>query len=274
MRYKTYIINCDNASNIRCGTDGYQPKFLVENGRKFLKVQCQIGRTLRDDWRVEDIASRICDTLNIYHVKQTPCKVKIKTNKGVVLDRLGVVSDNFERQGLQFISYSRILERNNINPKYKGYINLNTIDKIKYQVGIMSKLCKIDSRLLLKYMFDIATIDMLVLNQDRHFKNFGVFWNVKMNRYGVAAVFDNGMGLFENDIMFDNMDKLEDCMRYSYIAPYGEDPFELLGILKETQAYRGYLGNLDIKRLNISRSLFVHQASYEYFCKIKKLMKV
>ena len=115
---------------------------------------------------------------------------------------------------------------------------------------------------------------MLVLNQDRHFKNFGVFWNVKMNRYEIAAVFDNGMGLFENDTMFDTMDKLGDCMRYSYIAPYGEDPFELLRMLKETQDYKVYLRNLNIKRLNISKSLFIHTDNYEYFSKIKKLMEV
>lgn len=268
MRYKTYEIE------LRSCVDGYQPKFIVDNGEKFVKLQCQIGRTLRDDWRVEDIASRICVQLGINCVKQVPCKVRLKLKNGKVLERLGVVSNNFEKLGYQFISYNRLLEINDINPNSKEYVNLNTIDKIKYQVQIISKICEIGEKLLLKYMFDLATIDMLVLNQDRYFRNFGVFWNVQSGNYEIAPIFDNGMGLFENDTMFDNMNNLENCLRYSYIAPYGEDPFELLDMLKKKQAYRNYLKALNIKRLKIGKNLFVHPASYEYFCKMRKEMEV
>ena len=274
MGYKVYSVNENDAFSVRSSTDGYQPKFLVDNGEKFIKVQCQIGRTLRDDWRVEDIASRICKQLKIYHIEQIPCKVKIKTNKGVVLDRLGVVSNNFERYGYQYISYNNILKRNNIDTNSKDYISLNAIDKMKYQVNIISTVCNIQPNIVFKYIFDLTTIDMLVLNQDRHFRNFGVFWNNKKGIYEIAPIFDNGMGLFENDNMFDSLDKLSDCMRYSYIAPYGEDPFELLNMLKRTSAYKNYLNSLNIKKLNINKNLFIHPVSYEYFCKIKGNMEV
>ena len=70
-------------------------------------------------------------------------------------------------------------------------------------------------------------MDLLVLNQDRHFKNFGVFYNNIKKQFEPALLFDFGMGLFENDNQFDDMNTLEECMRYSYIDPFGEDPFKL-----------------------------------------------
>lgn len=191
-----------------------------------------------------------------------------------MLDRLGVISNNFERYGYQYISYNNILKRNNIDTNSKDYISLNAIDKMKYQVNIISTVCNIQPNIVLKYIFDLTTIDMLVLNQDRHFRNFGVFWNNKKGIYEIAPIFDNGMGLFENDNMFDSLDKLSDCMRYSYIAPYGEDHFELLNMLKRTSAYKNYLNSLNIKKLNINKNLFIHPVSYEYFCKIKGNMEV
>lgn len=36
--YKTYCLNIRNAMEKRTGTDGYQPKFFVDNGENFLKV--------------------------------------------------------------------------------------------------------------------------------------------------------------------------------------------------------------------------------------------
>lgn len=274
MGYIVFNVDDRDAINVRSSTDGYQPKFLTNNKSNFIKVQCELQRTLRNDWRVEDIASRICEKLGIYAVKQTPCRVNIRNSKGAIKTRLGVVSRNFENFGYSFISYSRLLDLHKINTDDKEFTKRNAIDKLKMIINNMSEASGISKEALTKYMFDMITVDLLVLNQDRHFRNFGVFWNSKTNNYEIAMLFDFGMGLFENDTHFDTLSTLNDCMRYSYIAPFGEDPFELLDMLKTVPLYMRYLKSINIQRINISNSLFTRDIAREYFLEIKRKMVI
>lgn len=84
----------------------------------------------------------------------------------------------------------------------------------------------------LSIMLDLAVIDIIIGNTDRHTKNFGVFWDINNQKFKIARIFDNGMGLFENDSYRDFYDSIEDRMRNLYIEPYGEDPFDLIDIIK------------------------------------------
>jgi hypothetical protein len=126
----------------------------------------------------------------------------------------------------------------------------------------------------LLYVLNLLLVDLLVLNQDRHFSNFGIFYNAIANKFSIARIFDCGMGLFENESSFDNMTTLEECMRYSYIAPYGDDPFELAYQLKNTNLGYKYLKTMNVKRLHIDRNLFINKLGYEYYVKIKKALEV
>lgn len=274
MGYKTYFVNEKESLSMRGGTDGYQPKFIIGKENKFIKVQCILNNTLRDDWRVEDIASRICQQLNIYHVKQTPCKVILKNKNKADKMRLGVVSDNFEKSGLKFISFETLLNMQGITSNCSEFIRTNALGKINFIVQNIGNITNIDKKHILNYVFDMVTVDMLVLNQDRHVRNFGVFKNNNTGKYQIAMLFDFGMGLFENDTVFDNAKSLEECMRYSYIAPYGDDPFELLDLLKTNRAYLMYLKSKNIRDLHINKSIFIQNFSYEYYSKIKKQMEV
>lgn len=268
MAYKKYTIKLRDAIGVRSSTDGFQPKFLVESNRKFIKVQCELQKTLRDDWRVEDIATRICKQLGIPCIEQTPCRVDIITNK-IVKQRLGVISDNFETYGYNFVSFQRLLERFNDSETQK-YSLLTTNDKIRFIVDCIHYVTKIPKINILHYVYNMVTIDLLVLNQDRHFKNFGVFYDNNSNCYQIWKLFDFGMGLFENDTVYDDLKDLKECLRYSYIEPFGEDPIDLVRQLKENATYRNYLKTLRIKDLNISKNLFIHPASYEYFLRMKR----
>ena len=48
-------------------------------------------------------------------------------------------------------------------------------------------------------MLNLAILDCLVGNCDRHTRNFGVFFNSSKGEFSIAPVFDSGMGLFEHD---------------------------------------------------------------------------
>ena len=274
MAYKTYTVKQSDAFEVRVGIDGYQTKFLVESGRKFIKCQCEMNRVLRDDWRVEDIASRICNHLGIYAVKQTPCRINIVTNKNTIINRLGVVSDNFELDGYSFVSYTRLLNMHGLNVRDQNFIKMNSIEKLNYIIKVMSETTKIDKSLITKYILNMTIVDLLVLNQDRHFKNFGVFFNNRTQNFEVARLFDFGMGLFENDNQFDDMDTLKECMRYSYIDPSGDDPFVLAKMLKNTRLGYNYIRQLNISGIKIDRKMFLNPVAYEYFVDMKKTLEV
>ena len=76
-------------------------------------------------------------------------------------------------------------------------------------------------------MLNLAVLDCLVGNVDRHTRNFGLFYNSSTGKYEIPLIFDNGMGLFEHDYYRDNYRNYEEAMNNVYVSPYGEDPFEL-----------------------------------------------
>ena len=90
--------------------------------------------------------------------------------------------------------------------------------------------------------------------------------------YDVSRLFDFGMGLFENDNMFDDIYSLNDCLRYSYISPYGEDPFILLKDLSSINSYKSYLRSSKLIYLNVSKSIFPSEVAYEFFIKMRREM--
>ena len=82
-------------------------------------------------------------------------------------------------------------------------------------------------------MIDLAVVDCLVGNVDRHTRNFGLFFNTHSGKYEIPLLFDNGMGLFEHDYYRDRYDSYESAMNNVYVSPYGEDPFDMMIMLDE-----------------------------------------
>ncbi len=51
------------------------------------------------------------------------------------------------------------------------------------------------------------------------------------------------MGLFENDPYRDEYRTFEEAMNHVYVAPYGEDPFDMLELLDKEYGLRSIYGN-------------------------------
>lgn len=267
-----FRVNNNDALVSRTGTDGYQPKFIVNDGNNFVKVQCQLNRVLRDDWKVEYIASKLCLHFKIKAVIQKPCRVVISYGNKE-REYYGVVSDNFERNQLHFVSCERLFNKNNDTMSTSYYRHCNVMNKIYNLVERLSKYSQLFYAQVLEYIFDMVFIDLLVLNSDRHSHNFGVFWNNRC--YERALLFDFGIGLFENSNDFDTLNTLEECLRYSYLEPFGEDPFDVARQLLNDKNFQKYL---ECKRKNgkikLDKKLFPNDVSYIYFKKIKELLSV
>ena len=247
----------------RTDTDGYQLKALSRDRKYFVKSQATIGGVLMNDWAVEVMAAELCEQLGIPCVKQKECEF-------VYGDRVykGVYSKNFELDGYTFVSFERLLERLGTSSRKQKFIHLDAIEKMKWCAHKLSEAGKIEYEKTLKYMIDLAVIDCLVGNVDRHTRNFGLFYNSYTCKYEIPLIFDNGMGLFENDAYRDNYSTYDSAVMHVYVSPYGEDPFEMLEMIKQEynlmQIYPG------IKDINYNRLINTPHA-LEYMERMQQL---
>lgn len=212
----------------RTDTDGYQYKALSHNRRWFVKAQVSMGGIAMNDWAVEVIASRLCEQLAIPCVKQKRCEF---IYEGISLH--GCCSANFELNGFNFISFESLIMKVGKSTNDSEFIHMDTISKLEWCAQMLAELGKLDYTNALKYMISLALIDCLVGNVDRHTRNFGLFYDSVEGKYIIPYAFDNGMGLFEHDYYRDRYESYDAAMRTVYVSPYGEDPFDMLGILAE-----------------------------------------
>lgn len=212
---------------LRSDTDGFQMKALTFDRRYFVKSQAVIGGVILDDWAVEIIAASICDQLHIPCVKQKHCKFFYGSQSFE-----GVCSLNFELDGYTFVSFESLLSRMNRSSNDDEFIKLDAISKLKWCAKMLSEASGLDYEKTERYMIDLAVLDCLVGNVDRHTRNFGLFYDCNKERFEIPPVFDCGMGLFEHDSYKDSYKTFKEAMNNVYVAPYGEDPFDMLTMLK------------------------------------------
>lgn len=237
------LISVYNATDLkqltyRSSTEGYQPKYFTRDRKTFIKAQASISGVFMNDWKVELLASDICEHWKIPHVKQIPCKIITKSG-----ELHAVKSRSFEQDGKTFQSFRSLLDYNYFSMEDDNFIKLDAVDKLKWCADKLSRLCNLEYIACETYMLDLAMLDIIVGNIDRHSKNYGVFFDTIHSCYEIALIFDNGMGLFENDYYRDNYKTYEDALHNVYIAPYGEDPFELVDLLAS---------NFDLSKYNVT----------------------
>lgn len=169
-------------------TDGMVKKgwIIDETGNRVLiKGTYSLGRLEPiNEW----LASQVCERLGINHVNYT---------LDIINSELVCKCANFLTHDEEIISTSDILElekkSNNIND-YEHYIN------ILESKGIEDAKSKLS---------DMYLVDYLLMNTDRHLKNYGIIRNVKTLKWvGVTPIFDTGNSLESDkttiDLNFDN----------------------------------------------------------------------
>ncbi len=198
-------------------------KALSVDRRFFIKSQAVISGVRMLDWAVEIIAAHIADQLGIPCINHVHCRIAYG---GRTWD--GVYSKNFEIDGYTFISFETLISTKNLSTKDDTFIRMKSIEKLQWCAGRISDICGIGYKEAEKYMLDLAVLDCLIGNVDRHTHNFGVFFNSNTGVYSIPLIFDNGMGLFEHDYYRDEYKTFDEAMNNVYVAPYGEDPFDFL----------------------------------------------
>ena len=219
---KHYTIDIKDQRAIRTSTDGFQPKFIVDSGETFLKLQCYLsGRYLLDPY-VEVIASELAMRAGVPCVQQKLVSATYRNNEW-----LGVASPVFRDQ---FVSFARLCEMNRQDMRdCPEYNRLDIKGKYEFLVDRLSLYTNSPKEIWRKYILNMTVLDVCVGNCDRHFHNFGVF-----NCETPALLFDFGMGLFVTE---EDSDSYEFVRERLYIEPWSEAPEDLI----EQLGLEGYL---------------------------------
>lgn len=82
-------------------------------------------------------------------------------------------------------------------------------DRIDFVVDFIMEHTDLDIR---EYLGKLLTLDMLILNNDRHFNNIGIIADTGNDTYRPAPVFDNGNSLLSSMVLFPFEMPMEQCV--------------------------------------------------------------
>ena len=168
-------------------TDGMLQKgWIIENGKRILVKG--IYAPSREEPINEWLASRICERLGFYHCNYT---IDIVGNKLVSKCEDFITSD--EEIITAYDIFNSEKKPNNVSD-YEHYINVLEKNNVK------------NARENVENMF---ILDYIIMNIDRHMKNFGVIRNVNTLKWlRTIPIFDNGESMqcdkLTNEISFNN----------------------------------------------------------------------
>ncbi|MDR0302479.1 MAG: HipA domain-containing protein [Treponema sp.] len=129
----------------------------------------------------EKIASELCKRININHVSYTVSEEN---------QELVSICANMTDKNTELIEASRVYD-----VKYPSYFDMN--NRYNHYIKMLDYL-KVKSG---KEMLDkMMVLDFLILNYDRHFRNFGVLRNSdSLDGYVSAPIYDSGSSFFHED---------------------------------------------------------------------------
>ena len=197
-------------------TDGMLKKaWIIENGTRYLLKGGYKNELLQPFNEV--LASEICKRLGFYHVEYT-----LTTYKDIVVSKCPC----FITKDTELITCYQIrnnMKRYDSNKDYEEYIR-----KLESE-GIEDVRTKIENMYIL---------DFLIMNEDRHLKNFGIIRDVNTLKWlDVAPIFDNGQSLNIEYYDEEEMHISGEGKLFYEVKPFDE----LIKIVK------------DIKRIDVSK---------------------
>ena len=182
FKYKAYLdISLSNSSDKRLNqaelkspnntTDGMLQKgWIIENGKRVLVKG--IYQPSREEPINEWLASEICRRLDFYH-----CDYSID----IINNRIVSKCESFVTSDEEIISAYDI---------YNSEKKSNNVTDLEHYINILEKHNVPDARKNVENMF---VLDFIIMNIDRHMKNFGVIRNVNTLEWvRTTPIFDNG----------------------------------------------------------------------------------
>ena len=171
--------------NLNHSSKGDQPKWLIKN--QYYKAD-HMGYESLSEYLVSELLKRS----NITNfVEYTPVTIKYNGK-----ELIGCESKNFLKKGEELFTFERLHRAYTGKELYKTVWQMNDVkNRIVYTVDFIEKVT--DLKNVGEYLTAIAEIDMLFLNEDRHFNNLSVIRNQK-NEFRLSPIFDNGLSFLSD----------------------------------------------------------------------------
>ena len=135
-------------------------------------------------------------------VEYKPCLINGKN---------GCYSKNFLKENESFITLYRLYK--NVTGRDLATVTskMDYDDAIEYTVNFIKEHTKLDIR---EYLANTFYLDMLILNEDRHFNNLGLIFDEK--KFHIGPIFDNGKSFLIGNKKAKDCKKLEEKISHAY----------------------------------------------------------
>ena len=140
----------------------------------------------------------------------------IRYEQGMINDHSGCRSRNFLEDGEELITFYRLY----YNAMGKNLAQVIAAmdrmeDRIEYVIDFIRQSCGLDVR---TYLSKILTLDMIVLNEDRHLNNLALI--MKNNNFYPAPIFDNGVSLLTANSSINRHFSIEENVKRVTARPF------------------------------------------------------
>lgn len=164
---------------------GDQPKWHINN--QYYKAD-HMGYESLSECLVSELLKK--STITDF-VEYTPVIIKYN-NKELI----GCESKNFLKTGEELFTFERLHRAYTGQELYKTVWQMNDVkERIVYTINFIEQVTNIKN--VGEYLTAIAEIDMIFLNEDRHFNNLSVIRNEK-NEFRLSPIFDNGLSFLSD----------------------------------------------------------------------------
>ena len=139
-------------------------------------------------------------------VEYKPCLINGKT---------GCYSKDFLSNNESFITLYRLYK--NVTGRDLATVcsKMDYDDAIEYVINFVKQQTKLDIR---EYLANTFLLDMLILNEDRHFNNLGIIYDG--TQFACAPIFDNGKSFLIGNQRAKNFNTLEEKITTAYAKAF------------------------------------------------------
>ncbi|MBO6299050.1 MAG: hypothetical protein J6N53_09395 [Lachnospiraceae bacterium] len=246
--------------DLASSSKGEQEKYYDPVNHKYIKLPFYYEGRYWKDYMVEHLSGRIFGrdyTLGVPIVDQEI----VMTDKNLHAVR----SDDFCKDGELWISFARIYDR------FRVYVEdcRSGEERLWQMINTMRDECGVD---IMPYLCVMFTADFLLLNEDRHFNNLGLFYK-KDGSYGIAPLFDFGLGLFEHQKIYEGK-TLEEIDPFHFrLKPLGVCGTDALAYLADMGCREDIAYVVSGIRMDLEEALFPSRNAYNYYMQAAELLR-
>lgn len=153
----------------------------------------------------------------------------VSYERGTINGCPGCRSENFLKEGEELVTFYRLYYNEFGKDLSKVVGSMETMEeRIEYVTAFLWQSCGVD---VTDYLKKIFTLDMLILNEDRHLNNMAVLFHD--DRFTAAPIFDNGVSLLTANQSVNWYFPIEENIRRVIARPFSgshEQMFRYFGI--------------------------------------------